>query len=178
MSTTVTETLTLTADDVKAIRLAEQVVFRIREGKSTLEVSLDRGWGEEPRVFTAAEQRLFPMNDVLGGRLRMIEVRGSISGYHAPDETRTVFGPEARAFEMIHSAQYFDVWKTIASLLRTGDQVRLMFNADGHSNEITRKAGLHVDTLSLEVMRGDRWMVFQVSSRTGWDNTARMIQRG
>lgn len=178
MSTTITEIAALTAEDVKAIQKAEQVVLRIYQGKSTLEASLDRGWADSPRIFTASEQRLYPEVDgPLGGRRRTIEVTGSISGYTA-DTSRARFGPEASAFEMIHTAQYSETWRTIASLIRVGDQVRLCFNADGHSNEITRKAGLHVDTASIEITRqsAKRPLVFQVSTRVGYDNSARMVK--
>ena len=180
MSTTVTETLTLTAEDVKAIRAADTVAFRIHEGRTTLEASLDRGWSEEPRIYTANQQRLFPMPDeALGGLLRVIDVAGSVRGYNDEGDRALYHFDTIKAFEMIHSAKYSEVWQSIASLLRAGDKVRLVFDADGHSNQITKAKGLHVDTLYLEIMRpsGQR-LVFQVSSRTGYDNTARMIRRG
>ena len=176
--TTETTIGTLSAEDVKAIQKADGVVLRIYEGRATLEVDLDGGWSDSPRVFTAAEQRLFPQTDSpLGGRRRVIVVDSAISGYTTPDASLASYGPGASAFEMIHSAKYSDTWLTIAALIRVGDYVRLRFNADGHSNEITQKAGLHVDTASVEIVRPNkRPLVFHVATRVGYDNSARMIQ--
>lgn len=179
MTVTDTTTATLTAEDVKAASKADVVVLRIFQGVATLEFGADAGWADNPRIFTASEQRLFPQADgPLGGRRRVVQVEGAIGGYRTSDASRVSYGPNSSAFEMIHSAKYSDVWGTIASLLRAGDQVRLRFNADGHSNEITQKAGLHVDTVSIEIVRkgGNRALVLQVATRVGYDNSARMIQ--
>lgn len=177
MIDTLTETAVLRGDDLKALRTADSIVFRMHKGVATIEAGLEGGWGEEPRIFTPTQQRTFPTTDTGSReRIRVVTVQGVITSYDR-DETRRPTGDEGVAFEMIHSAQYSDVWQTVVSLLRVGDALTLHFVADGDTTDYLRKAGLHGDRLDLVVRRGEgRPMTFTLDSRVCPANTARMIK--
>lgn len=172
-----TQTITegLTQDDLKALRQADKVCFRLYDGVATVEACLDRGLAAEPRILTAAQQRLFPeVGHLDGERMRKIVVGGSVRWYDAVAGRSTLEG--SSAFSMISSAQYTRAWVTVVHLLKAGDVLHLDFEGDAHSNGYTRSAGLHVDTLLLNVRRGSRALTFQVDSRVTPNNTARMVK--
>lgn len=168
----------LTADDVKALRRAETVVFRLRNGRYTIEAGI--GWMTEARTYTAAEQRIFPdLSTGSSERERVIETFGAIQPYGSGTYTARY----STGFAMINSAQFTQTWITIASLLRAGDVLSLRFLADAHTNDNLRKAGLHGDVLRLDVTRDQGHLVidgtvlaFDVISSTSPDNTARMVR--
>lgn len=172
----------LTAEDLKALKTADKIVFRHLKGVSTIEAGLDGGYaGDQPRIFTASEQRLFPSADSLRitERQRVITVPGSVTWYEG-DDRRYGQGEDAHAFAWVPSAQYNDIWKTIASLLKVGDELELAFNGDAYSNGHTKTAGLHADACRLHVertVRGSRQrLVFEVDHSICADNTARMVK--
>lgn len=83
-------------------------------------------------------------------------------------------------FEMLHTPHFHDSWKTVTSLLRAGDRITLIWSPDHHTNDLVRSAGLHADVLQLRIDRGEgqklRRLTFEISTRVGVDNRARMIQ--
>lgn len=165
-------TQTLTAEDLKALRRADSVSFHHRQDETYLVASLRSL--SEPRVYTAAEQRLFPNTDLGGDRTRRIDVSGRVQAYDRSTVRRAVDG--GSAFAMVHSGQYNDVWRTITSLLKAGDDLHLDFTGDKFANQYSRTAGLHLDVLSLVVRRGPTRLVFTLDVAACPDNTARMVQ--
>lgn len=164
----------LTADDVKALRQAEKVVFRMTQGQATIEAGLGDMLAE-PRAYTGAQRRVFPeLSTGSSDRERTIEVSGSVRG-----SVEGGFDSLAAhtGFAMLHTAQYTPTWTTIASLLRVGDALMLVFDGDAHTDENLRKARMHGDVLRLRVRRPNgRVLTFDVASSTGPDNTARMVR--
>ncbi len=179
MSTaTETQVGTLTADDVKAIQKAEQVVLRHYQGATTLETSLNRYLAGDPCIYTKSEQRLFPEPGTLTReRGRIIPVRGAISSYE--DDSASRCDPEvARGFWMTSSAQYHEVWRTIASLMKPGADVLVSFVGNAHSNDNTKAAGLHADVvrIGLTYKGAQRPLVFEIDTSIGRNDTGRMVK--
>jgi hypothetical protein len=175
MSTnTEVEVGTLSVDDVAALRIAETVSFHVHKGETYINASIDVQRVGEPRIFTAREQRVLPQADDWN-RKRHIPTGGGARGYDGDSSWR---GDErTTAFEMVHSARYSDTWKTIVSLLKVGDVLSLDFCGDGGSNGNTKPYGIHVDTLHLNVRRGDQRLRFLVDFSACVDNSARAVKR-
>lgn len=167
------EVTPLTAQDIKALRTAETVVFRHYKGDATIEASL-RDHMDGGRVYTAEQQRLFPVTPGVDERQRVLTVNGLITYYD--DTTRRTTGPEATAFEMIHSAQYSQTWQTIASMLKVGDVLTIHFNGDRYANGYSHKTDLHIDGLNLDVKRGKQDLSFIVAVSVAPANSARMVK--
>lgn len=179
MPTTAVDATVLTSEDVKAIQKADKIVLRHYEGVATIEAALDGGWGDTPRIYTAAEQRLYPAVGHLDNeRARYITVTGSVSFYGEHASRR--LDEKGSGFQMFSSAQYSNVWSTVASLMRAGDVIGLAFEGDGYTNDIVRKSGLHADTLYVHINRAGlrKPLTILVSSTVGYDNSARMVKRG
>lgn len=74
---------------------------------------------------------------------------------------------------------YEDEWRTVASLLRVGDELMVTFVGANNSDTL-RAANLFADELRLHVLRGNdsrKTMTFLLDYRVCPDNTARMVQR-
>lgn len=166
-----TATQTLTADDVKALRKAEKVVFRLLHGVATIEAGIGKMLCDNRR-YTDVERRLFP-DRAYGSsdRERTVTVSGVATNWYADKPVHEGL----TGFEMLHTAQHNATWQTIAGLLRAGDALHLHFDGDAHTNENLRKAGMHGDVLRLVVHRGETKMTFMVTSSAGPDNSARMV---
>ncbi len=179
MSTaTETQVGILTADDVKAVQKADQVVLRHYSGATTMEVYLDRPLPDEPRIYTEAEQRLFPVTDNISReRARIIRVRGAVNSYEEAVPYRCDLAV-ARAFWMSSSAQFDDVWRTIASLMKPGTDVQVAFVGNAKSNGHTKANGLHADAVRIYLTPkgAQRPLVFLVDVFVGRDDTARMVK--
>jgi hypothetical protein len=83
-------------------------------------------------------------------------------------------------FEMIHSAQFSEEWKTIASLLRVGDKLTLHWQRGAWTTEAMAEASpkFYGDSLSLIVDRPKASLSFLVTLHVGENNSARMIRKG
>ncbi len=178
MSTTETQIATLTAEDVKAVQKADQVVLRHYQGATTMEVYLDRRLVDEPRIYTESEQRLFPVtDDIARERARIITVRGAVNSYEedAPYQCDITV---ASCFWMSSSAQYDDVWRTIASLMKPGTDVQVAFVGNAKSNGHTKTNGLHGDAVRIYLTPkgAQRPLVFLVDVSVGRDDSARMVK--
>lgn len=175
-----TATRTLSPTDAKAIKKADSIVLRYREGVATIEATL-RNTLDQDRIFTAAEQRTFPETDpysLNGDRSRIIEVEGAIWSYSdgSHDRSSQVDPKKAQGFWMASSAKFNATWRTIAFLLRPGDEVTVSFVGNANSNELTREANLHADKVELHVKRGDNRLVFMVDVSVCRNNSARMVK--
>ena len=108
--------VTLTADDIAALKLADTVTFHFYAGEGYVRAHLRNTLQE--RIFTAHEQRVFPVSD--HDRERRIAVQTTMFGYgddmHGNGGWRLNTEPKAAAFASISACSA--IWQTIASLLR------------------------------------------------------------
>ena len=139
--------ITLTAPLLRQIRTADSVVFRHKFHRDTIELT----------------HKLRPSDDK---SLTILEA-GIIETYSIPFDS---------AFSMIGSAQFSESWRTIATMLRAGDEIRLEWLPDYHSNDYARMVGLHVDVVRLDVRRKDNRLTFDLNQSVCPDNSARMMQ--
>lgn len=166
--------------DLTALRLADAVTFHHNasaEGGPRISLHLESRMSDEPRIFTATQQRVFPTADGRG-RQRDIRLESSASGYASgglpgwsSSDARPLF-----CFYMIHSAQFSQSWRTVARLLRVGDRLALQWVADNNTETLI-DAGLHNDQLHLYVHRAGDRLVFPIATSVCPDNSARMIRR-
>lgn len=149
----------LDKDDVKAIRNADTICFRYANGTATVEcIKKDRD------EFGEKERR------------RDITVLGTVFNGYDEDMGRARGQSFTSAFVHFGSAQYHEGWRTIAQMLRTGDQLRLEFRTDDATNGYVKDAKLHADLLYLRVERAGKRMFFLLDVSVCPDNTARMVQ--
>ena len=81
------------------------------------------------------------------------------------------------AFDMIHSAQGDDGWQTIASLLRDGDALTLVWQRGAWSSPDLTDKGYVGDLLLLIVQRSDKRLTFAVGHYVGpRHSSARMVR--
>lgn len=73
--------------------------------------------------------------------------------------------------------------QALCTLIKTGDKIELDWSADGRCNQYAAKAGLHVDTLRLRIMRYrkasdsfEQYVELHMDQSICPDNTARMIR--
>lgn len=148
----------LSISDVQALRRAEAVAFAAADGVGLIDASLTTLAGDEPRIYTATQQRLFP--DAVGrNRRRRIEVAADIAGFDVGRRWHDHQLPGATASATIGGAQFHDVWRSVAAFLRVGDVVRLRWQADNNTDQLIAR-GLHRDDLRIEVRRGTRLWTF------------------
>lgn len=170
----------LSADDITALRTADSVTFHLNIGFDSRYYSgircIERDFTGEPRIYSAKEQRVFPVADGLERRRHITVPMNTAGGYDERGGSYAA-GNGSQCFEMLSSSKYSDTWQTIAGLLKIGDEIRLKWTADYGSSPVTREAGVHVDQLLLMVQRanGSR-LHFIVRQSTCRDNTARMCR--
>lgn len=161
------QALTLSADDVAALRACESVSFHLRKGNAWIQPMLDTVL--DTRTYSAREQQLFPdtRNTGAGDRARIITATSSILGY---SEEGTGVGwtkhthPGAACVAMISAARHHEVWPTLAGLIRPGDRLHLGWTAS-NDTDLLRQAGLHHDYLHLVVLRGERKLTFALTDQ-------------
>jgi hypothetical protein len=150
--------------DVQAVRRADTVHLHAADGAGLIDAALTSLAGDEPRLYTAKEQHLFP--DPIGRhRRRRIEVAADIAGFDAGRRWHDHQLPGATASASIGCAQVHDVWRSVAAFLRVGDVVRLRWHAGtntgtGTGTDQVPARGLHRDELLIEVRRGQRTWTF------------------
>ena len=83
------------------------------------------------------------------------------------------------AFEMIHSAQSTEEWRTIVSLLRVGDKLTLQWERGGWTTEAMQHASpaFYGDRLSLIVERAKATLHFHIHTQISENNSARMVRK-
>jgi len=111
----------LSSSDVHALRRADSVCFHtLPDGSARIDALLTTWAHPHPRIFTTAEQRLFPDPDHTDRR-RRIPVTAAIVGFNQDGHWFERGLPGATAFAMIHADRLDDVWRTLAAFLRVGD---------------------------------------------------------
>lgn len=160
----------LDSADIAALRAAYSVTFHTNMGRAFIRAYKRTAPGCD--VFTAREQRLFPVADD-SERFREITVDHTAYGYEPGWRGATDY---LVAFHMIHTAEYRETWRTVVELIRAGDRVRLDWVADNNSTTLVEHE-LHADELRLHIARGERKMIFHIATSVTPDNSARMIRR-
>jgi len=169
----------LTKDDVKALKLADEVHARRTGGKSQLEAVKHNRQGSHS-VFGG------------GGELRRVIPTREYTRWFMKNGSREI-ADRTEAFAFSIGSRYLPEWLTIVSLLREHDEVTLEWSA-GDTNGFLRAAsgvtegyqgrpgipfnGLCQDRLMLHVRRnGKPKYCFQLAdSIAPVDSTARMIR--
>jgi hypothetical protein len=161
------DTQILTREQLRAIRKAQSISFHGnslvgRDGKlydeHTIRAGLDRSGND-----TVVE----------------IRVNGSFGRWNHYGR-RTDTG-KCTGFAMISASQHSPAWRTIAGLMREGDELHLSWLADYHNNGYVNAVGLHADVLKLTIVRKSPTtgkkseMHFEVEMGVSPDNSARMI---
>jgi len=132
------------------------VVLHAADGVGYIDACLTDSSGDQPRIYTAKQQQLFP--DPVGrGRRRRIEVAADIAGYDQQHRWHDHRLPGATAHA--HIGGFDELWRTAAALLRVGDIVRLHWWADNNTDQLIA-LGLHRDELSFVVRRGKQVSMF------------------
>lgn len=163
-----TETATVTGlnkVDIQALRQADRISFHRHNGESSV-------------VCTKEMRRAGPFEE--RERKHEIPCQDTIRAYNGPDgdyqDARA-----AQCFEMIHSAQVSETWRTIAGLVRAGDEIELEWianDANGYLKSATSEGRqLYHDKLYLHIRRGGRRALsFYLDDSICPNNTARMIR--
>lgn len=171
----------LTADDVHALRRADNLSFHVYEGKASIRAYLGT---EDWKILTAREQRVFKRDGspLPGERMREIACQWGAHGYPEGDGMGIAWrgeeSPDLSAYASVVSGTYNALWPTTSSLIGAGDTLTLHWTADCNTGTI-REAGLHVDTLTITATSasGKRERTFHVDTSITPDNSARMIRR-
>jgi hypothetical protein len=161
--TTTTETIlgTLTHMDIKALRQCDRVAI----SHSETNVGMLR--------FVKAVEKRGPFDETevsyeLPCRSSVCDYVGEGCGVRPRD---TKF----RCFDLVYNYTHTESsLATCGAFVRAGDVVSLEWV--GSSNGYTREAGLHLDTVSIAVKRGDKKYIFPVATSCCPNNSARMIK--
>jgi hypothetical protein len=153
-------TAELTSADIRALKKSRSVAFHARwqDGELTESRIVGRDRDAAGDDYTIAQLEVPSTLSYGGGIVRQ--------------------NSDVRAYEHIGSAQFHEHWSTIVSLLRAGDRLTLVWNANGGRNELVKRAGLAVDELSVRVDRGKRRMTFHVDAHVCAYNSARTFTLG
>jgi hypothetical protein len=163
-----TEKGALTSMDVKALKQCNQVSVshrgKARYGEGTL------------RCVKKLEQKgPFDPDE----RVHLIECESTVRCYKGDSEGIEQFSGDEnfRCNELLfnYTSSVTEIG-SLAEILRVDDVISLKWI--GSHNGYTREAGLHMDSLNVEIKRGSKRLTFCISNHTCPDNTARMIQRG
>ena len=162
--------ISLSRQDIAALRKADDVCFYRRKGESYIRAM---------KRVTQAEKDKDPWAD---DKEHRISCGTDFHNYGNEFDSN-----DWNAFEMVHGAGVSRQWATIAGFLRPLDQLTLMWIANNNSQIIEEKQ-LHHDMLRLHVLRRTKGrhgshgktknFVFHVSSSITPNNTARMIRHG
>ena len=147
----------ITKEQIKAIRQANDICFRFKNGEHTIEASKrikDTVYGD-----TTARADI-PVSGQLHAYNPYGNKQGDISG----------------AFYYLGSCKFDPVWQTIISLLRADDDITLVWSANNDSEAMVDH-GVFNDQLNITVVRGKKTMEFCVFSGTYTSQTARMCTR-
>jgi hypothetical protein len=159
----------LTKIQIAALRKANRIVFSHREGDK-----------DGDSVIRAIKENRPSEKDPFAQDVECeIPCSWSLTDYAEGDSRITYTAQKAgqfRAFEMIHVAQYEECWKTIASLLREGDALTLLWKRNAWNTGNLTDVNLHGDGLDLQIDRGKTRLTFHIRMSVCPDNTARMIR--
>jgi hypothetical protein len=144
--------------DVQALRAADAVTFHTTGDAAFIDACLSSAAFAAPRIYTARQQQLFPDGE-RRDRRRRIAVAADIAGFDAQLRWHEHQLPDAAAFTAIDAAQLHEVWRSITTLLRPSDVIRLHWRADDPTDALNDPE-LHRDELRLGVTRGARRWLF------------------
>ena len=158
----------ITRDDIRAMRMADDVHFHTYQGRSWIAADL-QNYGRQ-RIYTAVEQRLFPDTQRYAGeRSRDIAVATQrLTDYSGRDGEYQAFASWCPR----------EVWLTIVAALRPGDVLGFHWVASNNSENMDA-VRFHHDQLRLVASDPDRknnrhWII---RDEFGPDNLARMVRR-
>jgi hypothetical protein len=166
----------LFVSDLQALRRADTVRVRAAYGVAVIDARLTTLAGDQPRIYTATEQRLFP-EPVGPQRRRRIAVAADIAGFDTERRWHDHQLPGATATAVIDGAQLHEVWRSVAAFLRVGDTVRLRWHTNTKTGTTTDRivgACLNRDELLIEVRRGKRTWTFLLDVAVG-PSSRRMV---
>ncbi|GAA0911525.1 hypothetical protein [Virgisporangium aurantiacum] len=166
----------LFTSDRQALRRADTIRVHATDGAGVIDAILTTLAGDQPRIYTATEQRLFPEPDG-HQRRRRIAVAADIAGFDTDRRWHDHQLPGATATAVIDGAQLHEVWRSVAAFLRVGDIVRLRWHTNTNTGTGTDRltcAGLHRDELLIEVRRGKRTSTFLLHVAVG-PSSRRMV---
>lgn len=144
----------LTKQELRALRNADDIVFRFFNGKHTIEPIRRADHSD-----TGFEQRI------------EIEVGGSVENLDWHSTAVVTSG-----FEMVNASQFNKEMRTIVGFLKVGDVLELKWVANNNSENMVR-AGLVADELRLEVRRGKKVFYFNLEySITPANSLARLVR--
>lgn len=89
-----------------------------------------------------------------------------------------------RAYASVSSPRFNELWQTFLAIVRAGDDVRIVWSANGKANCHIHEAKLNVDTCELEIKRPigqsgrTRRLRFHIDQTICPANTARMFTQG
>ena len=136
MSTIIAST-PLTREQVKAIKEATTVVFRHGAGGGVMELTKET---KDKTYGTPYEVRLeIPVTSVIVGKT----------------------APMKEAVAVLTSAQYNNVWRSVASLLKPDDKIKLEFQAD-YWRPHEGYEDIHLDTLIFKIDRKNAYLDFMI----------------
>lgn len=160
----------LTAQDIKKLRTADTVSFHRSPQRSEISASKERP------VPKQGSHKLWE-HDVPAAST----IKACYLSYKQP-EGKTLEEVAHCHYMLWHANNIHEPWRTIASLLKSGDRLELEWTRDANTNGYGEKAQLHGDRLQLVVHRGTgdkkKTLLFLVANSICQDNTARMIRRG
>jgi hypothetical protein len=149
----------VSAQDRRALRSADSVVFRLYQGQATVEANL-RG----DRTSNGFDQK------------HTVFAETSVRDYSA--EHYAVGAEGYTGFVMFHSGvRYNPVLDTLVEAMAPGSMLRLEWTR-GNDNENNRQVGWVRDELRMVVISAKgKVSTFLVDVQVGPDNTARMVKR-
>jgi hypothetical protein len=155
----------ITSAQLRKVREAHSVTFHATKGT-------DSDWYGQIKL-TAKDESILTLD---------VPVSVDAAGGMGPGNRDHYRHNFTNAYESILSARFDEEWVTTAAMLKPGDRLTLMFKADWGTSELAANAGLHVDVLSLRVMRGEPFakgskrLDFHIGTRVTLDNSARMVR--
>lgn len=172
-----TSALTLTADDLAALRMATGIVCQTTREGHAIRAILDRSrYTPEPvAIYSAREQRLFPdTRNHARDRERTMVCGARMTAYGDGDVR---YGSDH--YTAFHYEQFprMSEWASIAATMRVGDTVTLQWVASNNS-EVTRSAGFVRDELRVSFGSANRARTFLIDVQVGPRNSARMVKPG
>jgi hypothetical protein len=134
MNTTTTTDLALSAENLKALRNADNICFQM----------------QEDRAFITARKTLDP-KDGFGAREISVEVPADYRVRAYMSDGTSIQSDPVDAFTSVASAKHDGRWLTAVKTLKVGDRLLLRWEHDTHQN--LRETGFVVTNFTLEVIR-------------------------
>lgn len=146
--------MALNRNQIRALRLADSVFFHTDDARRTTITATIKATESDPfekRLDIAVESRI---------------------------ELSTPGSKFVSAYASLLCADTSAHWQSIASTIRDGDDVRLIWSADAATTQALRSAGFRGDVLRIEIARdgGAARFAFDLITAVCENNTARMIK--